>query len=118
MIEDDAEDGSHDAAFARSYDFFKHMTGVALVSLGGVFAFIGGGELQFNRRTLVVVLVFIGLAGVTSFLTAGGLAALEVKPEPRARVVRRVRIAHGIVGVSLSIGLGAFIYNFTAALLR
>lgn len=118
MIDDDGLDVHGEPAFARSYDFFKHMTGVSLVSLGGVFAFIDGSGLQFNRRTLIVVLVLIGVAGVTSFLMAAGLATLEVKPEPHATVARRIRIAQGILGTSLSVGLGAFIYNFTAALLK
>lgn len=119
MIEDEsqpARDG--EAPFARSYDYFKHMTGVALVSLGGVFAFVDGGGLQFDRPTLIVVLAFIALAGITSFAMAGGLAGLEVKAEPRETTARRVRIAQIIVAFSLAGGLGGFIYNFTAALLK
>ena len=104
--------------FARSYDFFKHMAGIALVSLGGVFAFADGSGVEFEKRQLIVVLAFIGIAGLTSLLMASSLATLEVKPEPDATVARRIKIAQLVVSFSLSGGLGAFMYNFTPALLK
>lgn len=116
MIDDD--ETSDGLPFARSYDSFKHMTGVSLLSLGGVFAFAGGGSMQFGRGQLIVILAFITVAAVTSVLMAGQLAALEVKPEPREAVARRIRIASVIVGTSLSGGLGGFTYNFIAALFK
>jgi hypothetical protein len=115
------EDGQvpvRDLPFARSYDFFKHMTGISLVSLGGVFAFADGEGVEFERRQLIVVLVFIGLAGVTSLLMASSLAGQEVKPEEDSQVARRIRIAQLVVAFSLSGGLGAFIYNFTPVVLK
>jgi hypothetical protein len=104
--------------FQRSYDFFKHMIGIALVSLGGVYAFADGSGAQFDKRQLIVVLAFIGLAGLTSLLMAMSLATLEVKPEPDAAVARRIRFAQLVVGFSLSGGLGAFMFNFTPVLLK
>jgi hypothetical protein len=104
--------------FARSYDFFKHMAGISLLSLGGVFAFADGEGAEFERRQLIVVLVFIGLAGVTSLLMASSLAGQEVRPEEDAQVARRIRIAQIVVAFSLSGGLGAFIYNFTPVVLK
>jgi hypothetical protein len=117
MIEEDDEP-TEGTPFARSYDSFKHMTGVSLLSLGGVFAFADGGGMQFERKQLVVVLGFILIATVTSVLMAGQLAALEVKPEPRDTVARRIRVASLIIGMSLAGGLGGFTYNFVRALLR
>ncbi|KQN25687.1 hypothetical protein ASE86_05620 [Sphingomonas sp. Leaf33] len=117
MIDDDGGDGDG-LPFARSYDSFKHMTGIALLSLGGVFAFADGGGMQFERRQLVVILGCILMAALTSMIMAGQLAALEVKPEPREIVARRIRIASIIVGGSLSIGLGGFAYNFISALFK
>jgi methylmalonyl-CoA mutase len=104
--------------FARSYDFFKHMAGISLLSLGGVFAFADGEGAEIERRQLIVVLVFIGLAGVTSLLMASSLAGQEVRPEEDAQVARRIRIAQIVVAFSLSGGLGAFIYNFTPVVLK
>jgi len=115
---DDADAPEGDAPFARSYDFFKHMTGIALVSLGGVFAFADGTGTRFEHKQLIVVLSFIGLAGVTSLLMAAYLAGIEVKPQPRDKVARTIRLAQGVVSMLLSGGLGSFLYNFTPAILK
>ncbi|WP_288938383.1 hypothetical protein [uncultured Sphingomonas sp.] len=116
MIEaDDAPEG--ELPFGRSYDFFKHATGIALVSLGGVFAFADGQGTRFEHKQLIVILGFIGLAGVVSLLMASHLASLEVTPQPRAKVARAIRIAQAAVSLLLSGGVGAFLYNFTPAIL-
>jgi hypothetical protein len=115
---DEADEAVRHLPFQRSYDFFKYMTGLALVSLGGVFAFADGSGVEFERRQLIVVLAFIGLAGLTSLLMASSLASLEVKPEADATVARRIRIAQVVVSFFLSGGLGAFMFNFTPVLLK
>jgi hypothetical protein len=74
--------------------------------------------MQFDRKQLVVILAFITVAAVTSVLMAGHLAALEIRPEPREKTARHIRIASIIVGASLSGGLGGFTYNFMAALFK
>ena len=118
MDEDIETSHDRDVPFARSYDFFKHTTGISLVSLGGVFAFADGQGTEFDPKQLIVVLVFIGLAGATSLLVASYLASLEVKPHSRAEVARAIRIAQAAVSALLSGGVGAFMYNFTPAILK
>jgi hypothetical protein len=115
---DEADETVRHLPFQRSYDFFKYMSGLALVSLGGVFAFADGSGVEFEKRQLIVVLTFIGVAGLTSLLMASSLATLEIKPEADAVVARRIRIAQLVVSFSLSGGLGAFMFNFTPALLK
>lgn len=117
MIEDDSDVGG-EAPFPRSYDSFKHMTGIALLSLGGVFAFADGDGMRFARGQLIVILAFLMIALVASVLMVGHLASLEVKAEPRDKTVRTIRVASIIVGASLSGGLGGFTYNFIAALFK
>lgn len=118
MIDDQQDDLHDNLGFARSYDYFKYMTGVSLLSLGGVFAFADGEGTQFERGQIIVLLAVIGIAGVTSLLMAASLAGLEVKPEPREQVIRRIRIGQTIVSMALSIGLGGFTYNFISVSLR
>lgn len=119
MIDEDSGDGGVDGtSFPRSYDSFKHSAGISLLSLGGVFAFADGSGMQFKASQLVVILGFIAIAGITSIIMAGMLATLEVKPEPRALIERRIRVAQLIIGCSLFGGLGGFTYNFIAALFR
>lgn len=118
MIEEDDDLPRGELPFARSYDSFKHSTSLALFSLGGVFAFTGGGAIQFKPAQIVIILAFIGVAGVISMLMVGSLATLEVKPEPREVVARRIRIAGAAVGCCMFGGLGGFTYNFIQALLK
>ena len=115
MIDDQNDYPANDMSFARSYDYFKYMTGVSLLALGGIFAFADGNGTQFEKGQVIILLAFIGIAGVTSLLMASSLAGLEVKSEPHDQVVRRIRIGQTIVSMALSIGLGGFTYNFISA---
>jgi hypothetical protein len=83
-----------------------------------VFAFADGGGMQFKPAQIIVILTFIATAGITSVIMAGSLATLEVKPEPRDQVARRIRRAQMIVGCSLFGGLGGFTYNFISAMFK
>jgi hypothetical protein len=116
MIEE-GDEAKGEAPFARSYDFFKHTTGIALVSLGGVFAFADGQGVRFEHKQLIVILGFIGLAGVISLVMASYLASLEVSEHPLAKVARAIRLAQAAVSTLLSGGVGSFLYNFTPAIL-
>jgi ABC-type Na+ efflux pump permease subunit len=118
VIEEDDDLPRGELPFARSYDSFKHSTSLALFSLGGVFAFTGGGAIQFKPAQIIVILAFIGIAGITSMLMVGALATLEVKPEPREVMARRIRIAQMVIGCSMFGGIGGFTYNFVRALLK
>lgn len=119
MNEDEAhveQEGS--APFARAYDYFKHLTGIALISVGGVFAFLNGGAITLDSRRAVIVLACLGLSGATSLLMAGSLAALEVKPVAPAQKAKQVR--YGLIASTffLAVGLGAFIQTFTSAMFK
>lgn len=104
--------------FARAYDFFKHMTGVALVSIGGVFALLDGSGATLDRPRVIIVLAFIGLSGVTSLLMANALVSLEIKPVSYDKMARRVR--YGLIAATFLIaaGLGSFIQTFSSAILK
>lgn len=117
MIDEDDGTGD-DLPFARTYDFFKYMTGISLVSIGGIFAFIDGDTVKIDPRLAIVIIVFLVCAGVTSLLMAASLAGLEVKPTARAVLVRRVKLGSFVVVLFLSIGLGAFIQTFISAVLK
>jgi hypothetical protein len=112
------ERSSAELPFARAYDFFKHMTGIALISIGGVFAFLDNAGTKLDAKSITAVLAALGLSGVTSLLMSNTLATLEVKPVPEAKVARQVRI--GLVSSTffLAVGLGAFVPSFASAILK
>lgn len=116
MIDNDqAGDG---APFARAYDFFKHMTGIALVSIGGVFAFMDNAGTVFETRRAVIILSCLCLSGVTSLIMTNALVTAEVKPVERAKMARNVRIGLAATTFFLAAGLGSFIQTFSSALLK
>lgn len=117
MMDDDSETGG-EAPFPRAYDFFKHMTGVALVSIGGVFAFLDGGGTQMERKQVISVLVFLGLSGVTSLLMATTLAAVEVKPTDRAKLATSIRYGQFAATFLLAVGLGNFVPAFVSGVFK
>ena len=109
------EPGSAELPFARAYDYFKHLTGVSLISIGGVFALIGGPT-QIERRKLLVILASIGIAGVISLYQSSALGSLESKPVPHEKLAKQVRYSQLAAMLFLMVGLGAFVQSFTGAL--
>ena len=116
MIDQDEEAQlSGELPFARAYDYFKHMTGVSLISIGGVFALIDG-QTKIERAKLLAILAAIGIAGVISLYQASALASLESKPMPREKLAKQVRYSQLAAMVFLMVGLGAFTQSFMGAL--
>lgn len=62
------EDGGKDAPlpFGRAYDFFKHMTGITLISIGGVFALMDNSAAKLNTKSVVAVLAALGCRGLSA----------------------------------------------------
>lgn len=117
MIDDDeAADGG--LPFARAYDFFKHMTGITLISIGGVFALMDNSAARLDSRSVVTVLAALGLSGVTCLLMTNALVTLEVKPEPHDKMARKVRVGLIMATFFLAVGLGSFVPSFTTAILK
>ena len=117
MIDDDeAADGA--LPFPRAYDFFKHMMGITLISIGGVFALMDNSAAKIDTKSVVIVLSALGLSGVTCLLMTNTLVTLEVKPEPPAKIARKIRIVLVLAPFFIAVGLGAFVPSFTSAILK
>lgn len=104
--------------FARAYDFFKHMTGITLISIGGIFALMDNSAATLDSKSIVTILAALGLSGVTCLLMTNALVTLEVKPEPVAKMARKVRIGLVMATFFLAVGLGAFVPSFASAILK
>lgn len=118
MTDDDALPGGSEAPFARAYDYFKHMTGIALISIGGVFAFLDGSATPLDRKQVIIVLAFLGLSGMTSLMMASTLAGVEVKPMQQDQLAKQVRLGLTAVVFLLAVGLGVFVPTFASAMLK
>jgi hypothetical protein len=115
---DDDDAVERELPFARSYDFFKHMTGITLVSIGGVFALMDNSAARIDDKSVVTVLAALGLSGVTCLLMTNALVTLEVKPEDTAKMARKVRVGLIMATFFLAVGLGAFVPSFATAILK
>lgn len=118
MTEDTAPKDGDALPFARPYDYFKHLTGVALLSIGGVLAFMDGGAIKFEAVQGIIILAALGIAGVISLLMAGALASLEVRPIQHDKMARQVRGNMVAASFFLAVGLGAFVSNFASTVLK
>ncbi|RYD99973.1 MAG: hypothetical protein EOP61_14205 [Sphingomonadales bacterium] len=106
MIDED-EPAPHQGE-ALLYDYFKHLTSLCLISLGGVLAL--ADKVQGRGAMLVIgALGVIGIAALLSFSGAGEIVEARCKGKPLARHLDWYRIASPAL---LSIGLGMFLYIF------
>lgn len=109
-MEEEEALAEHDGA-TLLYDYFKHLTGLCLFSLGGVAALtdkLAGRSLVL----LVLTLLVIGLAGLVSFTATGSIVDSRSKGKPIRRDISYCRHAAPLM---LSVGLGMFLYLFVTA---
>jgi hypothetical protein len=93
------------------YDYFKHLTQLSLLSLGGVLALTGSA--QGARGLLIAALVVIGSSALISFSGAGEIVRTRFHGKPTARYLDFYRISAPLL---LSLGLGIFLYLFIKTL--
>ena len=95
------------------YDWFKHLTTLSILALGGVLSLSQSGDTDLKASTLVTVVIFIGCAGIAAFTAAEQLIRAVANDDPiPASVSWLQKAAPGLLGM----GVGAFLYVFLAAL--
>ena len=98
---------------AMLYDWFKHLTTLSILALGGVLSLAQSGDADLKKATLVAVVLLIGSAGIAAFTAAekimGAVAGGQSLP---ASVGWLQKVAPALLGM----GVGAFLYVFLQAL--
>ncbi|MBB4839122.1 hypothetical protein HNP52_002191 [Sphingomonas kyeonggiensis] len=94
------------------YDYFKHLTSLCIVSLGGVLALVSGGK-NLPPNAVIAVLLVLALAGLLSFSGAGEIVRARFQRRPVHKSLNLCRIAAPVL---LSVGVGMFVYLFTRTL--
>lgn len=95
------------------YDYFKHLTTLSLLVLGGILTLAqtkGGSEMKLPGVLIVVGVVT--LAGVISFSGSGEIARAHFHGETPKRVDLYRKAAPAV----LSVGVGMFLFLFRKAL--
>jgi hypothetical protein len=95
------------------YDWFKHLTTLSILTLGGVLSLSQSADAKLKSSSLVTVVLFIAAAGLASFTAADQLMRAVANAEPIPSSVRWLQKgAAGLFGM----GVGAFLYVFLRAL--
>lgn len=88
------------------YDYFKHLTTLALIALGGA---IGIAEGKIERGILGAIVVCIGLGGGLALVGLLAVVRERLAGKPMSGYVRLLRTASGAL---FSFGVGIFLVVF------
>ena len=94
------------------YDYFKHLTTLALLVLGGILTLALSEEADLKRADVLIVLAVVSFAGITSFSGASEIARAQFQGNDPKRIELYRKAAPAI----LSIGIGMFLMTFTKVL--
>ncbi len=98
---------------ALVYDYFKHMTSLSLVSLGGVLTISQLPDAEPKPFSLGMVVVLLAVAGISGFAGMDEVVKSRVEGKDLAR---RIRFYRKLCPLAFGIGVGAFIAMFFKAL--
>ena len=103
-----------DATYSRTYDYFKHLTTVSLVSIGGVLGLLTGKVGGISSRAIILVIVMLGLAGFLSIMNMFTISVMATRGRSRGdKTVRQLLISQYAATFSLVLGLGIFLGVFS-----
>lgn len=92
------------------YDYFKHLTSLVLITLGGLLLVMKDFDRRDARPWMVAaIFVLISLSGVLSFAGAGEIVASRFTGRKKERTLRLLRVVSPVL---LALGLGLFISMF------
>lgn len=109
-----SEDAVQEAAGSDSdlllYDYFKHLTTLALVALGGA---LGIADERIPRDAMMLVVVCIGMGGGLALMGLLAIVRERVAGRPLPKSARWLRTLSGAL---FSFGVGTFLALFVRAL--
>lgn len=119
MIDEDEGPRRPDSAGGRDgdlllYDFFKHLTSLALLTLGGVLVIVQKVDPKDVKPFMVIIDIgFISLSGILAFSGSSEIARARFSGAEPARSLEFLRKA---APISLTIGVGMFLAMFVDSL--
>lgn len=111
IAEDEGVEAGQDST-TLLYDYFKHLTSLCILSLGGVLALVPNAR-SLKPELIMGVLAVIGFAALLSFGGASEIVRARFLRRPIHKSVNSCRI---IAPALLSIGIGMFVYLFARTL--
>jgi hypothetical protein len=98
---------------ALLYDFFKHMSSLSLITLGGVLTISQAGDQDLKKSSLIVIIAFVATSGITAFM---GLDEIVKARVAGTGIPTRVKLLRKICPTAFALGVGAFLYAFVRVL--
>lgn len=96
------------------YDYFKHLTSLSVLTLGGVLSISStGGEAAASRSMMIWVIALVGSAALLAFSGTSEIVRQKVTGDVKSKTLTFYRVG---APVALSLGVGAFIYIFLKGL--
>jgi hypothetical protein len=103
------EESSGNASLLLLYDWFKHITTLSLLTLGGLLSILQAGEAQVRPGVLAAIVGLIAFAGILGFEGQNRVLQAQLASQPIPKSLgwfRRLAV------VSFSIGTGIFLTLF------
>ncbi len=108
LQEDAAKPGSRPNPHLLAYDFFKHMTSLSVLTLGGVLTLSGSiFEDALEPRRMLISMLLIAASGFIAFAAQTEMVDWAHRPSGRPRFM--ARWGRGLVALTYGAGVGVFL---------
>jgi hypothetical protein len=110
MIDDEEMPEPHkrDGVDGYLYDYFKYLTSLALLTLGGVLTLSESASDKFSKYALTAVLILVAASGVLAFSGASEI----VRAKSTGTGHRHLELMRKAAPALLGAGIGVFLYIF------
>ena len=98
---------------ALLYDYFKTMTSLSLVTLGGVLSISQLPDIEIKPFSLTLIVIALALAGIGGFSGMDEVVRLRFDDQDRPR---RLAFMRKLCPAAFGIGIGGFLSAFLRAL--
>lgn len=106
-------EGSKSRAALLLYDWFKHMTTLSLITLGGLLSILQAGKADVRPGLLEAIILLIAVAGIIGFDGQSRILKAELANEPLPNVLKWFR---RVAVWSYSLGVGMFLTLFVESM--
>lgn len=106
-------EGSKSRATLLLYDWFKHMTTLSLITLGGLLSILQAGKADVRPGFLEAIIVLIAVGGIIGFDGQSRILKAELANEPLPSMLRWFRT---IAVWSYGLGVGLFLSLFVESI--
>jgi hypothetical protein len=106
-------EGSKSRATLLFYDWFKHMTTLSLITLGGLLSILQAGKADVRPGLLEAIIVLIAIGGIIGFDGQSRILKAELANKPLPNMLKWFRT---VAVWSYTLGVGMFLSLFVESI--